>query len=574
MARDKAEQDSEYSEAVSRAKARTWSPERILGELTSIDLLDLYYGTKFKEYCRSVRDELVPTLIRFLEDPDPLTRLYSGIILLFLDEPVGTDGIISCLPGQEPEITKTVLFHLSCLPLNPLTESSPSWEEPPVPLQREKVFAAISPFLTDLETRPGWFAMETAMKLDLPEANTFLRTLLAHPNREVRTQVVWWLARRKEDLGALNAAEGLLFSTRHDSSEDYWVIAALLAYAKSKVPELVKPASDLLARYIRRHRSTPGIHTTNLLDMALDGIKQAARPDEEILLELLVRSAIRDWRQGVALRRLAELQGPQMLVRLRNALKKDHLRRSAAIGIASAGKGQAAKWVLESLVKAAKAESAPDVIDEIITAILAISPDPGPVLKKLYKRLGGHNAMRIYWSINKITPNQAFSKLTALGIIDSPDKNTLNEIEFEWQQNRQPYQSILSIFWSQNRLVGFDTEASLVPPDYVELIERLAAIADEKLTIENLSQEYEGAKPILEVLYTLEKTVYRFEPRDFGDYFDVERVLKSLNGALIDRGHPHRYIPLHTGDQMCVVVFAPERAFREFAAEFRLPLAA
>lgn len=65
---------------------------------------------------------------------------------------------------------------------------------------------------------------------------------------------------------------------------------------------------------------------------------------------------------------------------------------------------------------------------------------------------------------------------------------------------------------------------------------------------------------------------FKFTARNLGDWHDERAVIAGLNEALQDAGREERFMQLYTGDQTCLVTFAPEPAFRQTAAVLHLPL--
>src|SRR5262249_36527199 len=107
----------------------------------------------------------------------------------------------------------------------------------------------------------------------------------------------------------------------------------------------------------------------------------------------------------------------------------------------------------------------------------------------------------------------------------------------------------------------FDTETGFVPCHHEELIRDFAGNSGGRFKSECPIQiwhrqgedDYDSSYTV-QLLYR--DRLYRFEAENYGDYYDVEAVVRALNTALENNGQDERYIGLYTGDQCACFVFA------------------
>jgi hypothetical protein len=489
-----------------------------------------------------------------------------------MGEPDGTDGIIACLRTNDPDLQVKTLVALTILPLRPLDENTPSWWESPVPLRQEALFAALVPLLQDPASQVGGIALEAATKLDVPQADIQLMPLIQHPSRKVRTKVLYWLAQRGEDRGAFRAAEALLFALPHSPHDDYWVLQALSIYCEGDNPDLARCAADLLVRYIHANVDRSDNYTTNHVCTAMSGIEAMQHPEEMQALESVIQSSLKDWGRGVALARLGELEGRAGILRLQRALTDPKLREYAAKGIAKAARGHTSAALVETLVAALRKETREQVLGALIDALIAVGADVASILDQVPKQLEPYAAMRVFWLTKRLVPRIAAEKLVRSGATPSPSEELLTQLDERWQTDRQPSDVVLSLLHASNRLTGFDCEASTVPVDYVDLIDRLIEISRDTFEVEAISQQPPTNATDYEIQFVHGDKVYHFKARDLGDWYDVGPVIQTLNRALCDAGRAERFVLLYSGGQGCLVTFVPEPAFRHVARELCLPL--
>lgn len=295
----------------SKAKVHGWTPA---GAIDHIEAADLHDHT-FRQWCGTVKDKLVPDLMRLMRDGRGEAQLKASLLLLYLDEPAGTDGVLACLQEDDPAFRLHTLSSLSTMPLLPLEEDAPAWREPPVPVKKEALFAALEPLLVTPGTRAGASAIEIALKLDLQQAKRHVLHQLKDGSSRVRSRILYWLARRDEDYGALDAAEELL----GEDVETHSVVGSLETYCQGKEPQLAGRAAELLVNFVRANLDRPGNEITNHLWHALDEIVAAGHPEREQLLKEVLDGPVADWRRGVALRHLGTLEGEKGIKRLTKA---------------------------------------------------------------------------------------------------------------------------------------------------------------------------------------------------------------------------------------------------------------
>ena len=556
-------EDKSVEQARAEARTQEWTPERVLKELWSVDLFDY----KLRERCIAMRDELVPGLRKTMGEQDGNERLKASLLLLHLGEPSGTEGIITCLRTNDNQLRSATLAALSVLPLRPLTENAPSWQKPPVPLQREAVFAELEPLLAEPESHVGGLALNVVMQLALPQAECQIMTLVRHSSRKVRTKVVKWLAARGEDRG-VEVAEALLFEEGHNPDDDHWlalIVGALKTYSQGNNPELALRAANLLVRYVLASLNYSDQSTANHVWKAMTGIAAARHPEEVSVLEAVLQSSIVNWGRGIALKRLGEIEGELGIKRLQRALSDAELREYAAESISKLAKGRIDPALVDALIAALQEETRGQVLSALVDALIAVGADVVPTLVQVSERLKPYDAMRVLWLAEGITPRKAAEQLVRAGAILTPPEALLLQLEESWHAERDPAGVVFSLLSSFNRFTCFDCETT-IPVNYVSLIEDLMKLGGDVFQVEAVSENND------QVQFVYRDQVYCFTVRDLGDWYDLEAVIPGLNRALADTGRQERFILLYTGGQLCSVTFASELAFQEVACELHLPI--
>jgi hypothetical protein len=123
----------------------------------------------------------------------------------------------------------------------------------------------------------------------------------------------------------------------------------------------------------------------------------------------------------------------------------------------------------------------------------------------------------------------------------------------------------------------FDAESGELPCRHDRLLQDFAAASDGAFRPEAVHQEWlQQDEDDFEREYLLkfvhQGSLYTGRMRNYGDWYDVERVLEIVNRALSDAGVAQRFVAVGTGDQTAAFVCADPAKFRPLAGKFHLPL--
>jgi hypothetical protein len=186
------------------------------------------------------------------------------------------------------------------------------------------------------------------------------------------------------------------------------------------------------------------------------------------------------------------------------------------------------------------------------------------------------------WKLQGLDVRNALAELHAAGVI----RQTPDELLARMDRREDDAEERLDTShpWLLVRALGhaglttfFDTETGFVPCHHHHLIQQFAEGSGGRFTPEcpvqiwrRRDEDDYNAPYIVQFVYR--GRLYRFGAENYGDYYDVEAVVRALNTALEQNGQRERYIGLHTGDQCAHFVFADPAAFVPIAQRYGLPL--
>jgi hypothetical protein len=302
----------------------------------------------------------------------------------------------------------------------------------------------------------------------------------------------------------------------------------------------------------------------------MNGIVAAQHPQRNDVMMLVLNAPVNDKRRGLALTLLDFLEEKDWLAKLVEALDDAQLRRYAAQAITENPPPGAGAELEQAMMRAAQEEDRQHVLSRIVDALVAVGAEMSNLREEVRERLDPISAMRVHWLAKGITAREAAEAFVQTGIIAPLTAQQLGELDVQWNEKRSAYGTVA--FLLQERMVWFDAEAGLLPPNYLDLLSDLSAIGDPAFQIKAPSQVFDEESGESEIRFHYGGRTYAFTARAHGDYYDISSVLAALNQALADEGLAERFLCLYTGDQTVAAIFVPEEPFLQVARVLQIPL--
>ena len=384
-------------------------------------------------------------------------------------------------------------------------------------------------------------------------------------HRELGQRIADWLTHDQAEV-PLDEIEAAIFGGPHRREDDYWPLQALEAWANSDDPRRVSRAGELAARYVRAVLDDPDGLTANLVWRGLRAVESAAIDDEAELLAEVLDSPQRGWVRGFALRRLADLEGPEGLWRLRRALRDPELRQDAAEGLAEHPCLDASA-VFDLTEGLYEADEVPAVMRPLIRALLRLeTPEALEALEAVRERAEPWDRTRIAWLIDGVSPRRVAQRLVKAGVVEWPGDEVLQRLQERWEASRSAFDVVLELL-GRDRVAWFDGDTG----DPVRLVEDLAVVSDGSLRPVLVTRQDEGGEAVIRFVQS--RRLFRFTAGPCGAEAPIADVLAALNATLATIGRAERFVRLYTGGQTWLVTCAPGRPFREACEALRIPVA-
>lgn len=571
---------SELDDIRDQAAKEAWTLARVVREIEAVDM----HERSIRDMLRAAKDQSVPALLDAMRTRRGFAKQNASVMLLHLGDPRGTEGIVDLLVHGDDDARICLLAHLGVLPFREPSGPWASMMDPPVPIDRAAVEAALVPLIDDPASHLGGLALDVLLRFGTEAAAArAVASLLEHPSARVRKTAIGWYADR-HDPRALDAIGAMLLEDE-DESEDYWLIQSLESYASGPDAGSRARAAEIAAAFVRRVRGDD-VHTVaNHVANALRVVEHAAPPWEAKLLAEVVASDVLSWARAGALARLASLEGPRGEERLVRALDDAELRQGAATSLAARANGGAAgarDRLRGPLTRALDDELSCEephrgTIHALVEALVACGLASEPVVDRAAPHLAPWDRTRVAWLREGVRARDVAARLVRDGVLPALDEARLAEVEAQWDADRSAMGVVFSLFGDEASCVALDLEAPVVPPDYVDLVTSLGRIARGALAIDCAVQEPIAGRGCdddverITVRVVERDRVVRFFADYRGDWFDLAATLAALDQAIATARRPERFFALHTGDQTCFVICAHGEKFRRAATDLHIP---
>ena len=423
-------------------------------------------------------------------------------------------------------------------------------------------------------------AIQDCGSLHVPGAAEKFAKLLEGANPPDPGRLCYWLSQLDPRPEFLRRVIG--FWKDEKQSLDHWAFVALSEFAECDDAQTRQAAREKLRKIV--DAKLPQLKNQGHFDSgryqlegAIDALVQHATKDETAWLKSLLREPLSSWRKANVLSALARVGGEEGKAHLFE-IKDPELRSSAvpAFGEAFANTGNAR--AIERLLNIAAGEKSSHQAAEIALALNRIGGEGKSAALRLADRLKATDRRNVMWAVEGWSAETQMDEVVETGAIGRADyKNALREIrQGEYYEPDQPI-GLESVLFHIKVGLAFDAETGLLPCRHDLLLLDFADASNGLFQPAAVSEQWhQQHAEDYEAAYTLqfisEGRLYRARLRNFGDWYDVERIAQTINRALADAGRTPRFIALESGDQTAEFLFGDPQILTALAKKFQIPL--
>jgi HEAT repeat protein len=565
--------DETAEEARRLASERAFTARRFLaaldrGEYTSADLATVPAAE---------RDLAMPALRAMVRQRSGVIRLNAARALVEFGDRLGGDVLIECLQSEDSVLRNGAIDRVSWLKFRDRMRS------PNPPFDADAFLVALEPSLADPDRWNRKRALSFVGYLATPKAFDRLVAFLGDARPDMRAEAACMLGDAGYDRGALAVIEDLL--REPGNPYRYFLIRALEHLCKGADVDVTTRAASVAIEFIRSNLAVHGQSALEANSLAndvwhcMDGIATACSPEQrevlhetlrQVLLEVLA-SKLEWWVRGMALKRLAQLEGRAGIARLMNAMSDPDLRKDAMDGLASLAAGSDDPAVLERLGEEIERGNATDISD-LVKAFLAVGGNAKELAQDAVNGLDPEIAVTVRWLLSDIGPREVAAKLRpACGEVAASDQ-VLQDLDTKWRTAPDASGVVWTLLGGWNRIAVPFYKTVQSPVDHAETVRKLTAISGERFAVDEVVQTTESSGDF-RVLLVHQGAGYSFPVQNHGRWCNVRAVLDGLNGILDNLGLPDRFIELDSGtSDVALVTFARADIFMPLARELGVRL--
>jgi HEAT repeat protein len=565
--------DETAEEARRLASERAFTARRFLaaldrGEYASVDLAAVPAAE---------RDLAMPALRAMARQRSGVIRLNAARALVEFGDRLGGEVLIECLQSEDSALRKGAIDRVSWINFRD------SMRSPNPPFDADALLVALEPSLADLDRWNRKRALSFVSYLETPKAFDRLVAFLGDARPDMRADAACMLGDAGYDRGALAVIEELLREPR--SPYRYFLVRALEHLCRSTDADLRSRAAAVGMRFIRSNLAEHGASALEANSLAndvwhcMDGIAAACSSEQREVLHETLRQVLREvlasnlewWVRGMALKRLAQLEGRAGIARLIDAMSDADLRKDAVEGLASLAAGSDDPAVLAMLGNEIQREGATH-ISTLVKTFLAVGGNAKSFAQDILDRLEPEIAMTVRWLLNDVGPREVAAKLQpACGDVPASEE-VLQDLEAKWRTAPDATGVVWTLLGGWNRIAVPFYKTVESPVDHAETVRKLAAISGERFAVGEVVQTIESSGDF-RALLVHQGAGYSFPVQNHGRWCNVRAVLDGLNGILDSLGLTERYIELASGtSDVALVTFARADIFMPLARELGVRL--
>jgi hypothetical protein len=227
--------------------------------------------------------------------------------------------------------------------------------------------------------------------------------------------------------------------------------------------------------------------------------------------------------------------------------------------------------IVDALIRAS--QERPGVRDqaELGRALLAVGGDRVPAeVRAIAGRVPANEGRKLLMDLERKPPLEIAKQLAEFGFLAAdriPEmlaSAAKRAEELATEAGAKPV-GVLELLDAAGLVLTFDVEADEIPVRHDRLLANFAAVSGGAFRpaacCETMPPEdAEDAEAPYRVQFIHGGRLYRIQARNFGDWFDVERLVQACNRALADAGERRRFIPLPSDGQCAsFACFTPEQ---------------
>jgi hypothetical protein len=398
--------------------------------------------------------------------------------------------------------------------------------------------------------------------------------LLDDPKTPDKGRVLFWLSKHEMSAELLEKVQKLEPSV---PDNDHWRETLFEEFAKMKDPKFRLAGRDELKRWLAK---SDGSNEKGYLSERLSVLRTLAETSETEDMPWLEQTIARERGMyatslAAALVKLDVTGGKRRLLQMFDDPKMFDTAIEIAGDVFADKQDDGVIRALSNATKKAK----PTDLPLICEALLKVGGESAKArVLDLMLSLDLREQARLKRKLTPLPATTMERRVIEAGVLDAKSFEPQPQQARKHADEARPQSdSLLSVLKSGGICVEFDAETGVLPCRHDRLVSRFARHSRGLFNPTSISEEWnqknledENADYTLRFVY--DGRLYQGRLRNLGDWYDVERVVSMINGALGDSKHKAQFIAVAEAGQIAEFVFADRAKFEPLANQFHLPL--
>ena len=222
--------------------------------------------------------------------------------------------------------------------------------------------------------------------------------------------------------------------------------------------------------------------------------------------------------------------------------------------------------------------------DVVRLFLLELGPRGEAFVKANMDKLTDDARMWATWKLEGLDVMNALEEFHTAGVVQSKPSELIEKMK---QSRNQQWEaksldtsdpdSLVGALASEGIVMMFDAETGMIPCHHDRLILQFAEASNGQFSPQWPiqfwhQQNEEDYNAPYTVQFVYKDRVFRIGAENYGDWYDVDAVVRLINFVLETCGQSQRFITLDSDGQIAAFVFANPTVFLPIAEKYRLPL--
>lgn len=533
-----------------------------------------YVDLETEELLQQNRDSVIPRLIKVIKSPTQefKERLRAATLLIRLRDNRGCEAVATFLRSASTDNRTAVLRELASL----RSYGDPSQSHAQFLLEAPGMSELLIEQLAHPDPQVKKAAIQAIGMLDTPTHIDRFRVLIHQDGYPDRGRLAYWLAMHGDVVAVVDDIEKYFREGMTDADVQN-TVAALSQLAKEGSDSVRVRVIQLVREYYERndidHTKFESSVGWQLMSIVADyaGLEYA-----DWLKARLPKAEPNQ--QGKIYKALTRMEANGWKPLILQALRTKETTIDASQAIADKFRGTEDVEMVDALVSSLSDADSEQTVSAICSALISIGGERARLaVEKRLDQIDPWTRMHLIWELRGITLENIRSRIVESSLLtDAEVELAVSKTESD-DIDGTAQSLMLALLLNADRLLAFDVETGTLPCRHDQLLFDFANITRGLFQPTHVSETWnQKDEDEFEADYTLrfvaDGRYYEGRLRNYGDWYDVERLIALANQALADAEHAERFVALHSDGQVGFFTFGVPESLKRFAQDIALPI--